>query len=513
MLRLLRSIFFASVALHLSGCALFYRYEAISEQPTRDASDVPLQPRLSTIQPALTVPLSSLQDAANKATEKVLPFSDTDRKRVASLEIMKPWPLSGCWVCEYLDVDWHFTVSQPSPITVAGRNNQLVIGLPAALSGGAGFNGEIAKWLSLSNKRFGAALEINFESGLVADANFCPTLTDASLKYRWITDPYVQLVGRSCVFEYCFGPWNLEFDGPIDASVRPQLQRVASDLQQNIPCKPIRDSLAKVWRGYSSPVKVPYEQLYLNILPQALYFPGLSVTSTDVVFSGRLDANVSLDPTAVSVEPTPLPSNTLLPISPGRFSLAVPISTQYYTFSALAKQELDKQKFRASTSLGDILVTPAKVELYPTADGQQVALGVSVAVEFQYLFFLNSSGTVWMTAKPEAVDGGRRVRLSDIKVTRKFSNPIWNVASVLLEDKVAGALRDGFELDLNEPLSKAEADITATLSNAGQGSGVTLSARDVKISVGRMLANEKSFQLEAIFDAMVEARLGEISMQ
>lgn len=512
MFKLLARLGLSAIALQLSGCALFYRYEAISEPPPRHAANEPLQPRASTIQPVLTVPIKSLESAANTAAGQVLPVSGRGEARLASLEIMKPWPFSGCLICEYLDAQWNFTVSQPAPIAVTGKNDRLVVSVPAALDGGAGFKGEIAKWLSLTNKRFGAAVEVDFASGLAAGLDFCPVLTGTSLDYRWTTPPYVQLIGRSCFFGYCFGPWNLEFERPVDAELKPKLQGFAASLQQQIPCAPIRSELAKVWKGYSFPVKVPYEELYLNIRPKALHVPGLGVTASDVVFAGRLDADVSLDPSAMAAEPLPLPPNHPLPISPGRFSLAVPISTKYYTFSALARQQLAGQRFEASTSLGDVRVTPTNVDLYPTADGKALALGVSVAVEFDYLFFLNSSGTVWMTATPEALDGGRRIRLTDMKVTRKFSNPIWDLASVVLEDKIAAALRDGFELDLNPPLSQAEADITRMINNAGQGSGVALSARDVKISVGRMLANDKAFQLEAIFDAKVEASLGQLSL-
>ena len=502
------------LAVQLSGCALFYKYEAISDKPPRDGSDVPLTSRASTLQPHLTAPLGLLTNSANAAAAKVIPIQPEPHgtSRAVSLEIMKPWWLGGgCFICEYVDVIWHFQASQPSPITITGGSDRLALTVPAAITGGAGFNGEIAKWLSLRDKSFDAAAAVTFSTGFAADRNYCPTLTNPELSYAWIRNPTVELVGENCVFGYCFNAWRLDLSRIADKAIGSKLSDIAGSLQQNIPCTPIREGLAKVWHGYSFPIKVPYEQLNLNIAPRALYLPGLGVTNTDLVFTGRLDADVSLDPVPISIDPLPLPSNDPLPISSGRFSLSVPISTQYYTFNALAKQELDKQKLVTHTSLGNLRITPTQVELYPTADGQALALGVSVAVEFQYLFFLNSSGTVWFTATPEAVDSGRRIRLRDIKVTRKFSNPIWDVASVILEDKIADALSKGFELDLNDPLSKVEADITSKVNNVSQG-GVSLSAHDVKISVGRMLANEKAFQLEAIFDAQVDASLGKIPL-
>ena len=513
--RALRACVLIIAASQLGGCAFFYRYSAISEQPARLPANEPLQPRASTIQPALSMPLVTFETAANTATGKVLPVRVVGEETIAKVRIEKPWPFSGCLICESLDAKWNYTVSQPAPITVTGEpvQNKLVVNVSGALSGGAGFGGEIAKWLSLSNKNFDAAVEVRFESGLAADQNFCPTLTGIYLKYRWLTPPRVELIGRSCVLNglACFGPWNLEFEGAVDNSIKPKIGEVKDLFQQNIPCAPVREALAKAWRPYSFPVKVPYQQLHLNIVPQALYIPGLQVTNTDAVLSGRLDANVSLDPEAVSTTPIPLPANKPAPISPGSFSLAVPVSTLYYTFEALAKQELDRAKFITNSPLGRVRLTPTKVELYPTDNGQKLALGVSVAVEFQYLFFMNTSGTVWLTAKPEAVDGGRKVRLSEVKVTRKFANPIWDVASVLIEDQVTRAIRNGFEMDLSQPFSKAEGDITDLVNNAGQD-GVKLTASDVKIGIGRMLANEKAFQVEALFDAKVDASLGKVTL-
>lgn len=504
-----------AVLTQLGGCALFYRYGPISEQPTREPANAPLEVRASTLQPDLSMPLAALQGAANAAASTVLPFEQDGSQRLAEIRIEKPWPFYGCLICESLDAQWHYKVDQPSPIVVAGdpNLNRVVVNLPAAINGGAGFNGEIAKWLSLNNKSFGAAVEVRFASGLAADRNFCPSLSGLDLDYRWITDPYIQLIGRSCVLgnNFCFGPANLEFAGDVDRQIRPQLQTIASTLQHNIPCAPVRDSLSKAWKPYSFPVKVPYEELFLNIMPQALFFPGLQVNSTDITFVGRLDAKVSLDPSPLPSTSIPLPENKPAPISPGRFSLAVPISTQYYTFGALAKQALDQQKFISETSVGRVRVLPRKVDLYPTAGGQQLALGVAVAVEFEYLFFLNTSGTVWLTAKPEAVGGGRKVRLSEIKVTRKFTNPIWKIASVLIEDRLTQAIKDGFEVDLNQPFSTAEADITKLINNAGQGE-VKLTASDVKIGLGRMLANDRAFQVEALFDAKVDASLGQIAI-
>ncbi|RRS03490.1 DUF4403 family protein [Aquabacterium soli] len=513
MLRRLRAVLLFVSTLHLAGCAGLYRYDAISEKPAFDAADTPLTPRPSTIQPVLSMPLATLQDGANSAVGRLLPFTVEDGKRLASIEIMKPpWLGGGCFFCEYLDAKWQYTVNQPRPVVLKGEQNRLVVDVSAAIDGGVGFKGDIARLLSLTNKRFDAALSVNFKSGLAANIDFCPALTGVELDYSWITPPYFQIIGRNCLWGVCFGPANIEFDSAIDNSLRPQLPTVAANLQKAIPCQPVRDALAKAWRGYTFPVKVPYEELHLNIRPQALYLPGLNISATDLNFTGNLEALVSLDQTPISTDPLPLPPNTPATISPGRFSLAVPISTRYYTFEALTKQALTLEPFGGKTPAGDVKVTFKDVQFYPTTDGQMLAIGVSAAVEFRWLWFLNSSGTIWLTARPQALDQGRKIRLSDVKVTRKFTNPIWDLVSLLLDDKLTEVVRNDFEMDLNPTFAQAEADITAMINSAGQDGSVTLQARDVKIAVGRMLANEQTFQVEALFDAIVDAKLGKVSL-
>jgi hypothetical protein len=507
MLRLVYMLMAVVLSSCLTGCALFYRYDAISEKPPESAASAPLQPRESSLQPSLTAPLSLVEAAANQAVDKVLPYTPPEGHQGFDVDNKV---FGVCLPCLHADLYWDFTAYKLANISISGRNNELAIRLPAGADGEARIGGDLAKYLSL-HKRFGVGVVVDFGIGLDVDSSFCPHPTSSHADFAWSPQPYVEVVGRNCLFGACVGPWRLEFGSYAEPAIRGQLSAVNATLYHAIDCQPIRDKVAEVWHPYAFPVHVPYEDLYFNIVPEKIYFPGLGVTQSDLVFEGRLDILASLDPAPVSTTPLPFPSNTPLTVTPGRFSLAVPLSARYYTLSALAKQALDGQRFEASTPLGGVRVTPMGLDIYPTDDGRSLAIGVQVAVEFQYLFFLNTSGTLWLTATPEAVDSGRRMRLKDVKVTRKFSNQIWNLASVVLDDKISNAIRDGFELDMTVPIAKAEADITNMINNAGQGSPVTFQARDVRLGLGRFLANSKAFQLEVLFDALVSAQLGQIA--
>lgn len=125
-------------------------------------------------------------------------------------------------------------------------------------------------------------------------------------------------------------------------------------------------------------------------------------------------------------------------------------------------------------------------------------------LDYRYRLF-NTSGTVWFAGRPEAANAGKAIRINDIAVTRKFDNPIWAVASLLLEETIRQAVADGFLVDLTKPLSDAERQLSESLNKAGHGKGFTLQAKDVSIAVGRILTNDAALQAEGLFDAVVEA--------
>ena len=492
----------------LPGCAALdglHKYRAISEAPAKGGLSEPMQPHNSTIQPALRIPIAALQPAAHTAAARVLPSNDNGRERIAQIRILDP-VYHNCIFCETLDVDWHYQASLAGPVVLAGQRDRLSVTVPTQVDGRFGLDGKLARLFAIQDKRVEATAELTVSSGLKADLQYCPSLDGATLTYRWLKGPNVEVVGRHCIFGACIGPWNYNFARQIEPRIKAAIPGIVAGMQDAIPCEPVRQALIQVWRNHSLPVVLPYlGQMHLNIEPHALQFPAVGVNAQELTFGGRLDASVSLDAAAVPSGELPLPLNLPTPVSPGRFALAVPLSTQYYTFAALARQELVGKKFRTDTPLGRITVRPKRVDVYPSAD--RLAIGIAFVLDYQYAI-LSSSGTLWLSAKPSASASGKKILLSGIAVTRKFSNPIWNVASVLLQDTLANAIGKGFELDLAPPLLAAERQLSATLSQAGQKGGIVFSPSDVRLGVGRILTNDKLFQVEAIFDAQVNVELG-----
>lgn len=504
MVTLMRWIVVVVMLASLPGCALFdfaHRYQAISEPPTQGGVAAPMPVQASSLQPVVHVPLASIESAANIAASTVLPIHGQGRERIGEWRV-EAWPF-GCVLCVALDVDWQYDAGLTGPIRVTGGSNLLGITLPFRVSGKAGLNGDIAKILSLNGKNIVAAADISFQSGFAPDLRFCPRVKSVSLKYAWTEGPSVQIIGKNCLGNLCVGPWNYNVDHYIDPELRAAIPKLTQGLDQNLPCEPVRGELAKIWSTRSFPITVPYEKLFVNLTPTALYIPEVQVDTQRLSVMGRLDAMVSVDNQPIAEKPLALPSNTPAPITPGLFSFAIPVSTRYYTLEALAKGQLLGRTFSASTPLGGIAVRPKSIRIFPS--GESVAIGVGFVLDYQYKIF-NTSGTVWFSARP-VVENGKVLRLADIRITRRFDNPIWAVASFLLEDRVQGAISNGIVIDLTQTLTNAEQQVTASLNGASQGQGFDINAHDVSIGIGRILTADPALQVEGLFRATVDVTM------
>lgn len=491
----------------LSGCAMFdflHSYKDISEAPKEGGVPAALQTRTSTIQPVVNVPLSLIQSAGNQAASKVLPINKNGRENISNWELRDPI-FHGCIICASLDADWEYSAGLFGQITVTGQSNKLWIGVPARIDGKVGLAGDIARLLSLNGKSFKAGVDARFGSGFGADSRFCPKVRDVSIEYNWTDGPSFEIIGKSCLGDLCVGPWNYDLRPHLEPEIRKAIQQVEGGLNNNLPCDPMRTELQKIWWTRNFPIILPYaDKLYLNIEPVSLHIPDVGIDQQQMSIAGRLEAKVSVDIQPIPEKPLELPPNTPAPVDPGRFSLAIPVSTKYYTLQALAKQQVVGRKFSTDTPLGSITVRPKAVRIYPSDNN--IAIGMPFVLDYEYKLF-NTSGTIWFAGQPESTNNGKAIRIHNIKVTRKFDNPIWSVASVLLEGKVQEAIADGFLIDLTKPLSDAENQLMESVNRAGDGKGFQLHAHDASIAVGRILTTDAALQVEGLLDAVVDATM------
>lgn len=503
-------------SLGASGCSTFdalHTYCDISEAPPHGGSVIPLGPRASTIQPYVAYPVSSLQPPANDAVSKLLPFNASGSSNIAKWEI--DWPGGSC--CFFkgsIDANWQIHASQIDPVRVVGGSDRLTAELDTAMNGSVGINGTIAQWLSLSGKNVSARAAILASTGLAFDRSYCPTIVDPGLDYRWISNPEIEIIGKSCVnvfgSDWCVGPWDYDFSSSVDPQIRNQIPSVMQSLAAGINCSPIRGDLQKVWGNYSFPLDVPYlGAMFVNISPQALFVPRLGIDATNIVVRARLDADTVVAPTPGPVGSLPLPYNDPLPISPGDFSLSVPVALRYYTLEALASQAAVGREFPADTPVGKITVRPTNIQVYPSGD--HLAIGVSFVLNYEHVL-LNTSGTVWFSSKIDATPDGKQLRLSEVAVTRKFSSPLWEIASIVLDDQLRNAISNGFQIDLTKPLGDTEAAITQALSSAGNGKGFELIATNVNTRVGRIATQDDVLVVEGLLDATVVASIESTSL-
>jgi hypothetical protein len=456
----------------------------------------------------VSVPYSALATAANNATNGMA-FEASGNP-----DLWDPsWSIAGVTVFSgNLGGSYDIKANKNGPITVSNANPGLAISVPVAFSGTAGVNGTLANWFSVTGKNFSGAFHANASTQIVANQQFCPQLQNQSVSASWDPPASVEVVGHACVYKdiLCWGPWNLDISGSATGPLNSALSNGFSQVNSMMPCQPIQNDLAKVWKNYSFPLTIPdAPPLYVNVKPQALYVPGVSTDSNGATVNARLDAYITVDPTAGSTAPiTPLPQNQPLPQAPGNFSISVPLSVPYASMQAAATAQLVGKEFTVGAGAEQIKIWPKKIEIYPSGD--KLVIGVGFALH-QAIYILNTSGTVWFEGSLQADSTGQKIVISNVAITRQFSNPIWDIASVLLQGQIQNAVSQGFVVDLTSTLNTAKGQMATGLSNMNADSSVKVTVANPSIGVGRIYTGDTNLTVEGLLTAKVLADLGSIS--
>lgn len=499
------TITYTALVVLLSGCSIFRTYKDISEKPIEGGLDVKPKVSVSSIEPVLKVPVKLFDKTANNLASNIQPIIGNGREVVGRIYIKHI-------IDEYIHGIYKYDGGLYDQIKFRGGDDYIYFNLPLYLNGQVGLSGDLAKLFSLNKKNFNAKLNIDTKSKLNVDENYCIKPESTSIAYEWKEGPQFELMGESCIrifgIKKCIGPWRLNLEKYIDKDLKEEKERAENAINQTVLCSPIRDNLTKVWANYSSPVDIPYlGKRYLNISPEALSIPRLRTDAENYVVSGKLESKV-----AIQEEPLPnvkleLPVNKPYTGMPGKFHIILPVESKYYTLNALITQELVGKVIVSDTPLGQAKLTPKKVYLYPSND--KIVIGLSFLLGTEKWLF-DTSGTVWLMGSLKSSEDGKKILISNLKVTRKFTNPIWNVASVLLQDKVTEVISKGFELDLSKQIAEVEMQVRNELAKFGNNSKVDLLIKDVNISIGDIVTAKDLLHVEGVFDATIEANLNEI---
>lgn len=331
-----------------------------------------------------------------------------------------------------LDVDWSVDYRLSGPVQVSPQEGLLHLVLPVSFDGRADLRGAVADLLGLDGQGFSGALQVSATFALSFDERFCPIIEPSMVSFNWDQGATIEIGGGAGMG---IGPWRLPVGSSLEGPLRDSLMGLLREHANIIPCQPVRDELARLWRTYAFRLDIEgMPALFANVEPTALSISQLHVEHEGVRLVVRMAAEV-----AVSEERGPeipiaaLPRNETIPVQDGTINLAVPLALSYPTIREQALAALGAAPLSIDTSVGAANVRVEDLRVHPS--GGTLAMGVDVVIDAPGALF-DTHGKVWLAANPIVEAEGTRVRLTSVALLQQLESPVWTA--------LAGASTMGF---------------------------------------------------------------------
>ena len=244
----------------------------------------------------------------------------------------------------------------------------------------------------------------------------------------------------------------------------------------------MRREVEKTWRAYTLPLSAKdATPLWAHIVPSSIGTSGLIVANDGARIEIRLKAR-----TEISTDQSPkvalpqLPPLEHVPDTPGRLAIILPVRLNYGVLAAAVQAEIGDKPFTAHVAGEDMTLMVRDVLAYPSGD--RVALGLTFEARVSGRLF-DVSGKMFLTAKPVVENDGTLISLANVEFARQLDNPLWNLVSVLLEEKIEKTLAEKAHLDLTAQINNEIAALKASLADPETFQSVRITVQDVKAGI------------------------------
>lgn len=474
----------------------------LSAKPELRVTAQVLDPQESTVVASIFVSHATLHTVLNQMAQG-LAGNQKGREEIKCVSTNFPR------IRECINADWDVAY-KPGAIAVARAGELLKVTVPVAFSGGAGFDGGIARLLSVNRKSIDGAAVVSASLSIALDERFCPVLTVKDTEFSWISEARIEVIGRSEVIGIRFGPEYLNFGRHFNGPIRTKLADLAAGAARAIPCDPVRAEIAKAWKKYSLPLSAEGQPpLYLNGWPQKLGSTGLLSEDTGIrlglMLSGKAAVETKAGETGSLGE---LPAHVTVPAQPGVINFAVPVRVDYDKLKAAVNAAVaSKQPFEQDTPAGKVSVVLQDIEFYPSGD--RLAIGVNFKADAPSSIF-DTAGTVWLSVRPEVGADGKSIRLADANIYRKVDNQTVSLLTAVFEQKINQVIVDAAQYDLRNDEKKLVDALQQAISDPAKTGGVRLTVTSPSMAFGRIALEEKALALEGLFKAGWSAEVQEL---
>ncbi|HVV41991.1 MAG TPA: DUF4403 family protein [Nitrobacter sp.] len=430
----------------------------------------PLPPvsRRSTIIAPITVPLTAIRDAADRATPHT--FSGKAANPAAQL-------------LQNADIGW--TASRGA-ISATGANDVLSLSTPltgaikvtGSLSAdardklgnalGSLLGGNVAKQIARVNiKNINANAEIKGNIAMTAR----PALTA-----NWRIDP-------NLTAQVNLGDTSLSVAGAkvnVPAQVKPVIDKAVDDqiaaVQQRLRNDPTleksaRTQWAKMCRSIPLQGAAGMPPLFLELKPTRAVAAQPRIDSTNVTLTLGVEAETRI--TSAQTKPDcPFPATLdIVPAAPGRLSIGVPIDMPFTAINKIIEAQLVGKTFPEDGS-GAVDVTVKRASVAATGDRLLISLLVH-AKEKKSFFGLGADATIHIWGKPVLDQAQQILRLTDIRlaVESEAAFGLLGTAAHAAVPYLEKALAERATVDLKPFASDARKKIAAALADFQKNDG------------------------------------------
>lgn len=475
----------------------------LSAKPEHKATAQVLDPQESAVVASIFVSHVTLHKVLNQIAQG-LAGSMKNREEVKCISSDFP-RFKGC-----VHADWEVAY-KPGAIGVARANDLLKVTVPVSFNGVAGLNGDLARWLSLDRKNIDGEAAVSASLSLALDERFCPVLTVQDTEFGWVREAKVEVIGRTKILGVInIGPEYLNVGRHFNGPIRDKLAELARGAARAIPCDPVRAEIAKAWKKYSLLLTSEGQPpLYLNGWPEKLGSTGLQSEDTGIrlglMLSGKAAVETKAGETGSLGE---LPAHVTLPAQPGVINLAVPVRVEYDKLKEAVKAAVaSKQPFEQETPAGKVSVVLEDFEFYPS--DERLAIGVTFKADAPSSIF-DTTGTVWLSVKPEVGADRKSIRLTDASIYRKVDNQAVSLLTAVFEQMINQVIVDAAQYDLRNDEKKLVDTLQQAIADPAKTGGVRLTVTAPSVAFGRIAMEEKALAIEGLFKAGWGAEVQEL---
>lgn len=430
----------AILSLAVSGCAK----DKADDVPPRATDTIALVPQASVVSIPVTADLGELRTALEKEVPRTLWTIDKPNqtcaasRKVKVLIVKVKTPIIKCRLVGQVT---------RGALAISGSGENLVVTMPMHAVIHAQDIGGVLKQESATadaQVRAVARLDIQRDWRLTGKVD---------IKYDWTREPAVDLLGQHIVLT-----------SQADAKLAGVVNRLERTLPRELAKLEFRRNVERAWRGAFTSLQLNRSNppVWMRITPQSLNYGGYAIEGDTARLRLGMHAvtETYVGQRPADPKPTALPPVQRLAQKPGALLFYVPVIADYAQLEPVVAEALAKRQVRPFEvpGIGPVYARFGKVTVYGTTGGR-IAVGVILAVRDTAGNFGESSGTVWVTAKPINPPNTRRVMFEDLRVAgttdRRTTNLMLRLAnSPALSTTIADALAQNFAKDYDELVGK-----------------------------------------------------------